>query len=619
MKKFFILVLTLSFVFVAFLGCKPKGEDAVTTADIFENFASTGEYTSLTETLRLDDGVTVAFYDGDNDVYVTKTTHMLGGENGVKREFYGFCSSTEVYVDPIYTSVIDIRGDYAICLRTQLSASSEGVEEIRYIGVVKFRGDDGNAYEYGFTYPYAPLIQQFTFLSDNLIAIMGDKYTTEFGTAGYSYATIYDYSSTLGLKEVAVVDGINNGSQFVCHDGYLAVVDNMEARFYDFNKISAEGKLERQHTVALIKASDGYVETYTTTDVYYVGNGWFIVSSIYSSPEQFDGYEMPLMNNEDSKTYYTLIKSVRFSVKSGKQYECERVTMVSNEYTDQNVRNICNAINTEDVTAATKWERPYLLPIVPTSAITKKGYSIVYYYYYYYNTENIRSWSTSFMICDNEGRMTAPSNLVMPTVFVDGYGLQNSSPNFKIAMRDVGYHAYEDGSRKSLIPLTELSAFENSFMHNGVIISYEQRIEPQGAVTKMGATKVDGTRITPYEYDAFSPFFGNYATASKIGEMTEGGTIKSQAFYRISLDGTVTSISDCYQMYNGVYVTRYSSVDSLGKETIRFGLKSNSGTVLLPNTCEQVSCSDYFFKDGKTFLTKVATVENGAGVIYELK
>ena len=90
------------------------------------------------------------------------------------------------------------------------------------------------------------------------------------------------------------------------------------------------------------------------------------------------------MDPESSTTYYTLIKSVRFSMKSGKQYDCERVTMVSNEYTDSDVRMLCDSINTEDVTATAQWERPYLLPIMPTSAITKKGYSIVYYYYYYY-------------------------------------------------------------------------------------------------------------------------------------------------------------------------------------------------------------------------------------------
>ena len=610
MKKVLALVLVLSLFLVVLVGCQPKDDETITTQDIFMNFTSNGEYTSVKETLRLNEGITIAFYDGDNDVYVTKLTFELAG---VTKERYGFCSSTEVYIDPIYTAIIDIRGDYAICLRTAL----EGNEEVNYVGVVKFRGDDGQAYEYGFTYPYAPLIEQVVFLSDSLISFMGNKDMTEFATSGYSYATIYDYSSSLGLKEVAVINGIDNGSAFVYGEGYLAVVDNMQARFYDINKIDQDGCLIRQYAVNLIKSGDGYAESYTSTDAYYMGNGWFIVSSTYSSPEQYDGYEIPLMH-EDGTTYYTMIKSVRISLKSGKQYDCERVTMVANKYTDSHVRNLCNTINTEDVTATARWERPYLLPVMPTSAITKEGYSIIYYYYYYYNTENIRSWATSFMICDSECNITAPTNLVMPPVFVDGYGLQNISPNFKLAMRDVGYHSYTDGTRTTIIPLTDISAFENSFIHNGVIISYEQRIEPQGVVAYLGATKVDGTRITPYEYDSFSPFFGNYATASKVGEMTEEGTIKTQAFYRIALDGSVSSITDCHQMFNGVYVTRYVETDAQDNKTIKYGLKTNSGITLIPNVCEEVSCTDYFFKEGKVFTTKVATIENGAGVIYEL-
>ena len=71
-------------------------------------------------------------------------------------------------------------------------------------------------------------------------------------------------------------------------------------------------------------------------------------------------------------------------------------------------------------------------------------------------------------------------------------------------------------------------------------------------------------------------------------------------------------------MFNGVYVTRYVETDELDNKTIKFGLKTNSGTVLIPNICEEVSCTDYFFKDDKVFTTRVATVENGAGVIYEL-
>lgn len=587
------------FTFVC-VGCVKKKDDVITTKDVFNNFTSNGEYSSAVESLRLGEGTFVSSYDGNSDVFVTYKEMKI--ENYTLTR-YGFCSSTEVYIEPRYTAVLDIRGDYAICVRTALINN----EETTYVGLVKFRGEGGGV-EYGFNYPYAVLINQFTFLSDRYVAIMGDKDMTSFNSSGYSYATVYDYTSTLGLLEVGVINDIDNGTTFVCEDGYLAAVGTNTVRLYDLSQINSNGNFIRQHSVTLLKEGDGYSSSCTTSEAYYVGNGWFIISSTFSTTEEYDTYEIPLYNEKDNLTYYTLIKSVRISIKSGKQYDCERVAMVANEYTDREVRTLCDSINAEDVTGAATWTIPYLLPVVPTSAIMKKGYSIVYYYYYYYNTESIRSWGTSYMVCDSEGNITAPTNLIMPIVFVDGYGLQNSSPNFKNAMRDLGYHAYEDGTRTTLIPVTETSAFENSFLHNGVIISYEQRIEPAGVVAYLGATKVDGTRVTAYEYDSFSPFFGNYAMASKVGEM-ENGAIKSQAFYRISLDGSVSLVKDCYQMFNGVYSTHDNG---------KFGLKSNSGVTLISNKCEKVSCVDYFFKNGKVFSTKVATVENGRGVIYEL-
>ena len=603
MKKIFALVLVIAMLFTVLVACNKEEDTMATTKDIFNDFTSTGEYTSVVETLRLPEGTYVSSYDGANDVFLTYKEVEVAG---IRIRRFGFASSTEELIEPRYTSVIDIRGDYAICVRTALIDN----EEKTYVGLVRYRGQDG-AVEYGFTYPYAMLISQFTFLSDRYLIVMGSKESTEFSQAGYGYATVYDYSSSMGLLEVGIVNDITNETKFVYEDGYLAAVGTNTVRLYDLSKINENGIFIRQHSVTLLKEGDGYISNYTSTDAYYVGNGWFIISSTFSSPEEYDTYEMPLVNDEDGQTYYTTIKSVRISIKSGKQYDCERVTMVSNKYSDGVVRSLTDAINVEDVTSAATWKTPYLLPIIPSSAFVKDGYSIVYYYYYYYNAENIRSWATSYMICDSEGNMTAPTNLIMPVVYVDGKGLQNADPNFRIAMRDVGYHDYENGTRHTLLPVTETSAYENQFIHNGVIISYEQRIEPAGVVAYLGATKVDGTRITPYEYDSFSPFFGNYAMASKVGEMTEEGTIKSQAFYRIAMDGTVTHVSDCYQMFNGVY----STFDDTGK----FGLKSNSGTVLIAKKCDKISCVDYFFKDGKVFTTKVATVENGRGVIYELK
>ncbi|MBO7156889.1 MAG: hypothetical protein J6V83_05755 [Clostridia bacterium] len=366
------------------------------------------------------------------------------------------------------------------------------------------------------------------------------------------------------------------------------------------------------NTVNILKEEDGYPASGCKTEAYYVGNGWFIVSTTYSAKEIYDTYEIPILDDSDGTTYYTLIKSVRVSMQSGKQYDAERVTMVSNKYTDTNVRAITDLINVEDSNAAARWEKPYMLPVVPTSAIAQDGYSIVYYYYYYYTSadQSTRSWATSFQLYDEEATPLTASNLVLPVVYVDGYGLQSSDPNFKLAMRDVGYHEYETGARKTLIPLTENNAFENAFIHNGVIISYEQKHSEQGMVSYVGATKVDGTRVAQYEYDAISPFFGNYAMATKIGELDEStGAIKSQAFFRIGLDGSVTSVTDCYQMLNGTYISFSNK---------QYGLKSNAGFQLIPNKCSKVSALDYFFKDGKTFYTVIATEENGAGVLYAL-
>ena len=123
---------------------------------------------------------------------------------------------------------------------------------------------------------------------------------------------------------------------------------------------------------------------------------------------------------------------------------------------------------------------------------------------------------------------------------------------------------------------------------------------------------MDGKLILPFEYDAVSPFFGNYATASKVAEYASDGSILSQAFYRVAKDGTVTNIPECYQMRNGTYITYNSSLK-------KYGLNSNSGKVLISAECDSVSTVDYMYANGKVFAASYAvTVENGRGVLYEL-
>ncbi len=603
MKKFFAIILVLVMLVALCVGCKHDSDKSeITVADVFRNFSSTDGYTTATATLTLPKGITVSSYDGDSDVFVTMFSYK-DEESGASFVRYGFCSTTENYITPSYTRVVDIKGDYAIVLGTMLV---EGSEE-NYLGVVSFRGANAGVAEF-IPAPYAPLIQQMAFLDDRYLIVLGDKSIDTLTSAGYTYATIYDYSSTGRLLEVCRVANVDNNTTFKLNDGWLSAVKSASADFYNINNINGNGYLEKSHTVRLL-TDESYVESYMTTQVYYMGNEWYIVSTTYATDTEYDGYEIPLMQN--NTTYYTLIKSVRISMKSGKTFDAERVTMVSNKYTDSDVRTIVNAINVESDTDKTNWVQPYLLPSVPTSAIVQDGYSLVYYYYYYYNTENVRSWATSFQICDSDGNLSTASNLNLPVVYVDGSGLQNIDPNFKLPLRDVAYHTYDDGSRVTLIPLESDRGYENAFIHDGVIISYEERKGTSSMLVYMGATGVDGRRITEFEYDAISPFFGGYATASKIAEWADDYSyIKSQAFFRIGKDGSVTSIPDCYIMCNGVYITR--------TEDGHYGLKANSGTELIPATCELVSCTDYLLSEGKTFKTYVATVEDGRGVIYVL-
>lgn len=594
-----LIILALTLAFAA--GCADKNDTGETgIGDVFANYASTPAYHTITEKLRLPEGVTVASYDGESDVFVT-VSEIKVSTTTFKR--YGFCSSSEVYVEPRYYSVLDIRGDYAIVVASNI----ENGAEINYVGVVRFRGDYG-FYESITKYPYAPLITQVTFLNDRYLVMLGDKNVTEFDT-GYTYATIYDYVSANGLMEVARVNNVDNYTTFVSEDGYLAAVHKDSVDFYSLSEVDTDGYLVKKCGVSFFTESI-YDASDCNTEVYYIGGGWFIASSTYTSSEAFDTYEFTRMD-EENNTYYVAMKSKRVSMLSGKDFDAERVVMVSNKYTSGDVRGICDAINVEENTNVQQWRSPYVLPVMPTSEIVNAGYSVVYYYYYYFNSESVRSWATSFQIYDTSGNATLASNLVLPPVFVDGYGLENADPNFALALNTVGYHTYSDGTWVTLADTEGDYSYFNAFVHNGVIIAYKESVTTSEVIISVGAVDAaTGKVIAPFEYDAISPFFGNYAMASKTVTQDVDGNITEQAFYRISKDGSVTSVPECYRICNGVYVTRNSQN--------KYGLCSNDGSVLLSNKCESVSTVDYCFKDGKTFYTVVATVENGCGVIYEL-
>lgn len=621
MKKIAALVLIVVLGVVLVQGCVDKNDDVKKVADYFRNYSSSGAYTKAEKKLELELGQHFSSYDAASGVFViTEDIELADGETSVTR--YGLASESEVYIEPKYgfASVMDIRGDYALVLTSVL----ENGEEVSYIGVMPFRGAHAlKEYpylnpNYRFRYEYtSPLIQQMTLLDNDYLVVLGalDELSQ---TGPYSFATVYRYSSGNGYLMYAEIPYCENYSTFQLVDGYLVATHRSGVDFYDFKNIGSNGSLTKIASVSNLISGAQYEVTNMASSTYYLGGDWFIVSTQYVSTEQFDGYEFTVSSGSDGISYVKM-NSVKISMNSKKQFPTERVTMVSNKYTDSAVRSITDAVNAEDVYNAALWKTAYTVPVAPSSAFINDGYSIVYYKYYYYPDpeSNERSWTDSFQIYDSHGEGVVASNLQMPTLFTDGKGVQNADPNFDIPLMSAGYNTYEDGTFVTLSAMSEKTGFNNAFIHGGVLIAYRNIIDESiGFSTNIGAINVDtGEIVADFDYDSFSPFFGGYATASKVAEFASDGSVASQAFYRIGADGSETPIPDCYQMRNGCYITRAGE-----GANARFGLKSNDGKELLSASFKSVSTFDYMYANGKVFSKCYAAAINeyGRGILYVL-
>ena len=202
-----LLIIIVSVVCL-FVSCKPVESNNI---QYFNNFSSTSAYTSITEKLRLPEGVTVAQYDGVTGIFVTQKKYFESDD-----EYrYGFCTAEEDLISPRFTNVMDIRGNYAV---VSMPFSSGDSYEYR-VGIVKIKGEGSNiiSSDYGFSYSYVPSITQYAMLDNNYVAIMGSKNSTD---TTYDQATIYDYTSANGLLEIAKIDDISNYTKFYLQMGF---------------------------------------------------------------------------------------------------------------------------------------------------------------------------------------------------------------------------------------------------------------------------------------------------------------------------------------------------------------------------------------------------------------
>ena len=613
MKKFVAALLLLVLMLAVSLGsCKDKTGEF---PNYFNNFASTDPYRKAEVSLTLPEGVQVASYDAESDVFIT-AYHIYDPDADEEEEdpeplytVYGLCSDTEVYLAPRYAGILDIFGDYAIVVRFMI----QGAELESKVGLVKFRGED-SGWEWGFSYDYAPLITQMQFLDDRYFVMLGDG-ETEVTDPGY--ATVYDYRSGRRPLKVAHIPEVANGTAFYCFDqSYLVTAQKNTVTFYDFNRIE-KGSFVRTDRYSPFNADDGLSSSGVSTSVYYLGNHWFILSGTYSSNSEFAGYDIAKPDEDDPDTVtYLKIRSVRYNILSGQTYTTDRVVLVANPYTDNYIRTMTDALNSsytnEGFKEADGIARPlYAQPVVPTSSVAKGEYSIVYYYYYYYIEDEI-VWDVSFALYNRDANAKLIESLAMPLVYVDGKGYMSADPEFSIPARNASYYDLQD-NEVVVRALESKVGYDPVAIHSGMMIAYEYNLNNYTQMAGAFNLETDSIAV-PFEYYELTIFVGDYATGSKLDMVEDPDdpdkTLPLRTFYRIGKNGAATELQNVYSLRNGVYTTLIKDKG--------YGLYANDGTQLIPERCEVLSVVETFLQDGVFMKTHVITVENGRGVIYRL-
>lgn len=603
-KKRFVTVwlvlIMLPLLIITLFACKPKNKENK-ERQYFNNFSSTPEYTKVVETLRLPEGVTIAQFDNNSGYYITKKK-VLSDEDR-----YGFCTENQDIVPPTFSSVLDIKGNYAVV--TMPFTNTLGQLETR-IGVFHIKGADSGQIDYqnyGFKHKYNPAIRQYSMLDDTHIIILGNKDSTDLE---HEEATLYDYTSANGLLEVGVIPDINNVTKFAMHDGHIIASNPGIARLYNLYSINSEGYFIQKSYYQPF-TSNQFDTQQVDINAYYLGNNWFIFSGIYASKNEYDGYEVVKKLEGSSDNYYMTIKSKRFNASSGQYYDTERVSLVANKYSSSYVKDIIGLMNDRADNEYINLDNPesmqklYSTYAVPTSEIVKDGYSIVYTYFAIYDEDGKSQFRDTFQIYDKDANKITIKEAAMPIVYVNGVGLQNLDPNFLLPVRSIGYYKYSDGQPVTLKAMTESVGYDPYLIHSDMMLVI--KIDTSDLDTKSAVFDLRGNQITLFEYDYITPYFGEYAIG---GKNEPNNNVDYFKYYRIDKAGNVLPIDKTvFSVHYGTYVTR---------ENGKYALYNNKGDNLISPKCSNIFLANEFFIDKKYVKSTVITVEDECGVIYKL-
>lgn len=635
-KKVFLLFLITVILFVAVLSsCKPKE----TNQNYFRSYDSTQLYSKAEKLLTLPEGYEFSSYDSTTGLFIIKQ-NILAEFGGVDIR-YGFSTETEVLLEPWFSEVLDLRSNHAIVVKKEI----EGNEIKERIGIINIK-DNSFGFDAGnsFIQEYNSSILQYSFLNDNYLIVIGGKDAKpDFnGKIDYSYSVVYDYTSSYTLLEVGRIADTSSSATFKINDGFISVSMPGQVRFYSTDHIQ-NGYYKEVKKYVPYKATE-VSHDYVDVIDYYLGNNEYILAGIRSQDTEFDGYDM-VRTGVTGQAEYIKVISIRYNVKSDKDFEAGKVLIVSNDYSSDFIQAITKSFEEASSLGYTKdyklhkvnnpdddeayfykyiAQKIYDYPLVETNKLMKNGNSILYVAFLLgTTTEGQRIYSTSFEVYTSDRKTEIVEKAFLPLLYVDGLGVERIEPNYSLEPGDLKYFNYSDNSITSIKKSEEKVGYSAYVIHDKILIAERNDLRDPSKLDKMqnfGAVDVQNNKlIVDFEYDFITPSFGGYFIAGNFiyknyvdAEGKEISYVDRIDYWRISyINGEIIKreILDIYSVHNGSYITRSAQI---------FRLFANNGTLLI-DSADELIVQDLTLEGDSVFASYAYEKRDGQWSLYKIQ
>lgn len=599
MKKNIVAVLLLAILLTLFAGCNSKEKNN----DYFNNFEFRQSFNAAEMSISLPENVSVYSYDVENDLFVIFMKVLNSYDDSEYINLFGLATSDEILLSPTYTSILQIKGDYAIVAKPAQGVDTSGNPVLRpTVGVIKFRGE-GKGEKTDFRTPYASSYTQFAFVGDYIVTVG----TKEYALSDFNFSTFYDYSRGSLLEVFRVRCG--SDYEFMCNDGYLVAIGKDHAFFYETSAVLTDGYLnfdERGLYMAYPEDTGGDYTEAITVNIYYLGNGWFTRTARLESTEEFEGYTMKYEKTDAStgqtQLVYANVRSDLYDAKtrSSTQKEWLVVDAVANKYSADYYTEMASYLNNLAVFDETTGRYEYSLPYANIASLVKDGYSIVYYYYLPYADSGNYQSEITFCLMNDKAEIITINDMLMPPVFVGGYGVETSDPMYDKYYGDV--FCYDYSLEKYTLASYEggTKTYATYIYHDYCVVASEINYTSNSIL--YGMVDTSGKQILPFIYEELSPFYGGYA----IGRRKVDGVYKT---FIIDKSGKEKLITDMVNVRQGVYV--YS-------ESEKLGLKNYEGKIIMAAEYESLEVFEVFMQNGVYQTDYVIASKDGITSIYKL-